>query len=188
MIKLSLEEKKEVMELYDHDDYVFSVIKYFKKKNPKEVERVLTEQLNQFDISLDIWNNRSEEIDDDDKSIILLDTLNTLLDLANFDREKDYWDDNLKAEQFEFGGMLFEPIGNISGNFVNKCQYTTWSYSLKPNNYTHKDFYKVAKKHHASCDIFLCNGKLYIPCDSSLLGICKNPQIKRVEEYKRWYH
>ena len=128
MIKLSLEEKKELSKLYDHDDYVYSVINYFKKKNPKEVERVLTEQLNQFDITLDFWNNRSEEIDNDDKSIILLDTLNTLLDLANFDVEKDYWDDNLKTEQFEFGGMLFEPIGNLSGNWYQKLEYATWSY------------------------------------------------------------
>ena len=93
----------------------------------------------------------------------------------------------MKATSFEYKGYTFKPIGNILGGFKVKSGYMTWAYTLKIEGYTHKDFYRVAKKHHASCDIFECDGKLYIPCDTTLAGIYNNPPIKKVEEYERWY-
>ncbi len=93
----------------------------------------------------------------------------------------------MRAETFEYRGYTFKPIGNILGGFKVKSGYTTWSYSLEIEGYTHADFYKVAKKHHASCDIYEVNGKLYIPCGTKLMGIYNNPPIKRCEEYDRWY-
>ena len=94
----------------------------------------------------------------------------------------------MKATSFEYKGYTFKPIGNILGGFIVKGHHITWAYSLEINGYSHKDFYKVAKKHHASCDVFECDGKLYIPCDKSLAGIYNNPPIKKLEDYERWYH
>lgn len=94
----------------------------------------------------------------------------------------------MKARAFEYKGHYFKPIGNIKGDFYVKSKYITWAYSLVIDGYTHKDFYKVAKKHHASCDIFECDGKLYIPCDTTFAGVYNDPPIKKLEEYSRWYH
>ena len=93
----------------------------------------------------------------------------------------------MKAKAFNYKGFTFEPIGNLVGNFKAKTGCMTWAYTLKIEGYSHEDFYKVAKKNHASCDIFKVKGKLYIPCDTILAGVCDNANIKKLEEYSRWY-
>lgn len=93
----------------------------------------------------------------------------------------------MKATSFVYKGKTFTPIGNILGGWLVKSHHTTFAYTLELEGYTHKDFYKVAKKHHASCDIFECEGQLYIPCNTRLAGIYNNPKIKKLEEYSRWY-
>ena len=94
----------------------------------------------------------------------------------------------MKATSFYYKGYYFKPIGNISGNFCQKSKFTTWAYKLDIKDYNWQDFYKVAKKHHASCDIFEVDGKQYIPCTGAIIGIYNNPKIKGLEEYSRWYH
>ena len=93
----------------------------------------------------------------------------------------------MKAQTFNYKGYTFKPIGNILGGFVVKSQYMSWKEPLIIDGYTHEDFYKVAKKHHASVDVFEINGKLYIPCDTRLAMIVGNPSIKTMDEYDRWY-
>ena len=93
----------------------------------------------------------------------------------------------MKATSFEYKGYTFKPIGNILGGWQVKTHYITWAYSLKIEGYTHEDFYKVAKKHHASVDVYDVDGKLYIPCDNTLAGINGKPTIKKLDEYSRWY-
>ncbi len=95
----------------------------------------------------------------------------------------------MKAQAFKYKGYTFKPIGNILGGFFVKGKYTTISYVLEINGYTHADFYKVARKHHASCDIFLCEetNKCYIPVETRLVGILEDTPIKKCEDYERWY-
>ena len=93
----------------------------------------------------------------------------------------------MKAESFEYKGYTFKPIGNILGGFKVMAHYLTSEYFIEVNNYSHQEFYKIAKKHHASVDVFEVNGKLYIPCSGRFCGVCGNPQIKTIEEYDRWY-
>lgn len=93
----------------------------------------------------------------------------------------------MKATSFEYKGYTFKPIGNILGGWKVKVGYMTWEYTLEIDGYTHADFYKVARKHHASVDIYEVDGKLYIPCDTKLAGIYNNPPIKTIKEYERWY-
>lgn len=93
----------------------------------------------------------------------------------------------MKATSFEYKGYTFKPVGNILGGFFVKSNYTTTAYVLEIEGYTHEDFYKVARKHHASVDVFECNGKLYMPVNNRLVGLYNNPPIKRIEEYERWY-
>ena len=93
----------------------------------------------------------------------------------------------MKAKSFEYKGYIFKPVGNILGGWRVKSDYMSWSYSLKIEGYSHADFYRVAKKNHASCDVFEVDGKLYMPCDTILAGLYNNPPIKRCEEYERWY-
>ena len=95
----------------------------------------------------------------------------------------------MKAKTFEYKGLHFRPIGNILGNWYQKGRYTTITYELKIKDYTHEDFYKVAKKNHASCDIFFCEEtkRLYIPINDRLVGIDSNTPIKKCEDYQRWY-
>ena len=94
----------------------------------------------------------------------------------------------MKARAFEYKGFTFEPVGNLMGNWVAKSSQTTWAYFLEINGYSHENFYKEAKKNHASCDVFKVNGKLYIPCSKCFLGIIENAKIKSCEEYESWYH
>lgn len=94
----------------------------------------------------------------------------------------------MKAQTFTYKGYTFKPIGNILGGWVYKSAQTTWSYKLAIEGYDHKDFYKVAKKHHASCDVYECDGKLYIPCTGAIIGVLPNTEIKTLDEYDRWYH
>lgn len=93
----------------------------------------------------------------------------------------------MRAESFNYRGYTFKPVGNILGGCWG---YISTSYTLEIEGYTHEDFYKEAKKHHASCDIYEVNGKLFIPCTKVFMGISGNYEkgLKRIEEYSRWYH
>lgn len=93
------------------------------------------------------------------------------------------------TESFEYKGHTFRPLGNILGGWLKKTGCTTWAYTLKIEGYTHKDFYKVAKKHKASVDLFEVDGKIYIPTEGVLLGVTDNYKktFKPIEEYGRWY-
>ena len=93
----------------------------------------------------------------------------------------------MKAQAFEYKGYVFKPVGNILGGWKIITNHTTWEYALRIEGYTHEDFYKVAKKNHASVDVYEVDGKLYIPCDNTLAGVYGKPNIKRIEEYSRWY-
>lgn len=93
----------------------------------------------------------------------------------------------MKAKSFEYKGYTFKPIGNILGGFITKSYATTWAYKIEVKDYSHEDFYKVAKENHAACDVYEVEGKLYIPCNSCFLGVYGEPEIKKLEEYSRWY-
>ena len=93
----------------------------------------------------------------------------------------------MKATSFEYKGYTFKPIGNILGGWLKKSNLTTWSYIIEVKDYSHEDFYKIAKKHHASCDVYEVDGKLYIPATKCFMGLCGKYQIKKLEEYERWY-
>lgn len=93
----------------------------------------------------------------------------------------------MKASSFKYRGYTFKPIGNILGGWVAKTHCITLQYTLEIKGYTHENFYKVAKKHHASVDVFEVNGELYIPVDTRLVGVLDNAKIKSISEYKRWY-
>ena len=94
----------------------------------------------------------------------------------------------MKATSFNYKGFTFKPVGNILGGFFVRTQHADFRNKLEIKDYEYYDFYKVAKKHNASCDVFEVEGKLYIPCSCSIVGIYNNPKIKPVEEYERWYH
>ena len=96
----------------------------------------------------------------------------------------------MKATSFNYKSYHFKPVGNIIGGWENKMKYITPAYTLEPADYTHADFYKVARKHHASCDIYEVAGKYYIPCEKALMGLCGDwiKDLKRIEEYSRWYN
>ena len=93
----------------------------------------------------------------------------------------------MKATSFNYKGYTFKPVGNILGGFFKKSNYTTTAYVLEIEGYTWIDFYEVARKHHASVDVFEVDGKLYMPVNNRLVGLYNNPPIKRIEEYGRWY-
>lgn len=94
----------------------------------------------------------------------------------------------MKAEAFEYKGLTLKPIGNILGGFQAKSRAMTTAAVLEPEGYSHKDLYKIAKKHHASVDVFEIDGKLYIPAGTRLVGVLPNTPIKKIEEYERWYN
>ncbi len=92
---------------------------------------------------------------------------------------------------FEFEGKTYYPFGNILGGFAMK---TSWASTLFTIPYSsHKNFYKVAKKHKASCDVFYCyeTDKFYIPCNNQLFNVntevFRTKYFKALSEYNRWY-
>ena len=94
----------------------------------------------------------------------------------------------MKAKEFNYKGFNFKPIGNIIGGWKAKASVITWDGALTIDGYTHKDFYKVARKNHAPCDLFEVDGAIYIPCDTKLARIMGKPKIKYIDEYDRRYH
>lgn len=94
----------------------------------------------------------------------------------------------MKAESFVYKGITFKPVGNILGGFFVKSGYTTLAYTLEIEGYDYKEFYKLARKHHASVDVFEVDGKLYMPNNARFMGLYNNPPIKTMDEYERWYH
>lgn len=99
-----------------------------------------------------------------------------------------YVDVNLKARSFYYKGYWFKPKGNLKGNFAQKSKYGNFKDVLDIKDYNYNDFYKVAKEHHASCDVFEVCGTLYIPATYVIASIVNNPQIKPLDSYSRWYH
>lgn len=94
----------------------------------------------------------------------------------------------MKAKEFYYKGFNFKPVGNIIGGWLIKQNCVSYKDFLEIDGYTHADFYKVAKKNHASCDLFEVNGAIYIPCDTKLARIMGKPKIKYIDEYNRRYH
>ena len=92
----------------------------------------------------------------------------------------------MMSKFFNYKGYRFRPIGNIYNAFM-KSKYITWEYTLDIDGYSHKDFYKKAKKEQCSCDIYEYGGKLYIPCDKTIVGITPNTPIKKCSMYDNWY-
>ncbi len=98
---------------------------------------------------------------------------------------------------FIYNGRKYEAIGNILGGFVKKSQAVYCagykSYNNETANIDYKDFYKVAKKAHASCDVYKINGsnELYMLCGGGEKGtfcrIIDGTKIKKCSDYERWY-
>ena len=92
---------------------------------------------------------------------------------------------------FYYEGHKFEAIGNILGGWSKKtdCLYRT------PNDSPifeteHNEFYKVAKKNKASCDVYKVDDSadLYMPCCGKFWKVhVQETRFKRCEEYDKWY-
>lgn len=98
----------------------------------------------------------------------------------------------MRAKQFTFENRTYKPIGNILGDFTTKTKFFSWEKTIEYSS--HNNFYKVAKKNNASCDIFLCleDNNYYIPLNNCLAIIDKKvfntKHFKSIEEYEKWYH
>ena len=95
----------------------------------------------------------------------------------------------MKERIFYYHKIKFEPIGNILGGWMHKNGCTTWdkAFEIKID---YKDFYKVARKHHASCDVYRINDSLdlYMLTGSNhFLRVYNLNNLKKCEEYERWY-
>lgn len=95
---------------------------------------------------------------------------------------------------FSFEGKMYYPIGNILGGFSTKARWCSTRNTIPYSG--HENFYKIAKKHKASCDIFFCYelGDYFIPCETCLCELYKSPvsvfqtkYFKDIDSYMRWY-
>lgn len=103
----------------------------------------------------------------------------------------------MKSKTFMYKGRKYEPIGNIvGGGFAYICNLIDYdkSYNNEFKNVDYNDFYKVAKKNKASCDLYKINDSndYYIlnGATGDLMTFRKvknNAKIKYCEEYLRWY-
>lgn len=94
----------------------------------------------------------------------------------------------MKATSFNYKGLTFKPVGNIVGGWLARSNHANFRDKLEIDGYEYYDFYKVAKQHHASCDVFEVNGELFIPATYVIAKVVNNPTIKPIEDYERWYH
>jgi len=99
--------------------------------------------------------------------------------------------------RFKYNDIEFEAVGNILGGFTKKtnlCDFNVKSY----NNININDFYKVAKKHHASCDVYRVGNdyeNYYMLCGGGETGTfikvnienCDYKQFKVCDAYKNRY-
>ena len=57
--------------------------------------------------------------------------------------------------RFKFEGHTFEAVGNILGNFKTRTNaITNEETPITREKFSRNEFYKVAKKHHLSCDVY----------------------------------
>ena len=95
-------------------------------------------------------------------------------------------------KEFEFECRKYKPVGNILGGFNVKTSWFSWQKTIPYSSW--KNFMKVAKKHKASCDIYLCleDNNYYIPLNNCLALINKKvletKYFKSINEYQKWYH
>jgi len=104
----------------------------------------------------------------------------------------------MKSKTFMYKGRKYEPIGNILGGFKVRSDSVyisdlRFNFNSEIGNIDVKDFYKTARKNHASCDVYKINDSdnLYMLCGGVDYGsfclIIKGTKIKCCEEYLRWY-
>ena len=96
----------------------------------------------------------------------------------------------MKELTFEYKGHKFEPIGNILGGWMHKSRCTTWDRKYE-TKFDYDDFYKTAKKHHASCDVYKIDNSddLYILTSGNVfLRVYNTDGLKKCEDYDVWYH
>lgn len=107
------------------------------------------------------------------------------LDLAN--DELHLLHHMMEDKKFEYKGHVFKPVGNILGGFVVRSHHLDYRDVIKEDGYTYEDFYKIARKHHASVDVYEVDGKLYMPTSAGFVAVYNKPKIKTINQYERWY-
>ena len=96
----------------------------------------------------------------------------------------NYYD--IKDRRFTYKGLTFEAVGNILGGFVNKSNHTIYEKNPTIQRYDVKDFYKVAKSHHASCDVYRIgySEDYYMLCGSGNVGTFRKVDLKDYSDFK----
>ena len=105
----------------------------------------------------------------------------------------NYYD--IKDRRFTYKGLTFEAVGNILGGFVSKTSHIIYDKNPTIQQYDRKDFYKVAKSHHASCDVYRIDYSedYYMLCCSGDVGTFRKVDLKdyscfkTCNAYSTWY-
>ena len=95
----------------------------------------------------------------------------------------------MKELSFNYKGFKFEPIGNLLGGWSYKTECITWENKFE-TQFDYEDFYKVARKNHASCDVYKINDSedMYILNGAGyFLRVYKTNTLKYCEDYEKWY-
>lgn len=71
---------------------------------------------------------------------------------------------------FYYEGLLFEPIGNLSGHDADfhAISRRIEDIGLTPSNWNYDEFYKVAKENNADVDLFKVGEYTVIPASNYL--------------------
>ncbi len=87
-----------------------------------------------------------------------------------------------------YNGTTLQPIGNIIGGWKLKSDLCCEKVNIP--NYNHKELYKLARKEHASVDVFYIEGVgCCIPCTGGMFKLSAKfaKHLKKCSEYDRNY-
>lgn len=119
------------------------------------------------------------------------DNWDTIQDLI-FEAYSCYY--GIKDRRFKYNGEEFEPIGNILGGWNERskaCVFDDSNPSITKKKINRQEFYKVAKKNHASCDVYRVIGdyeNYYILGNENFIKVnLKDCKFKACDQYSKWY-
>ena len=102
------------------------------------------------------------------------------------------WHYGVRDRRFEYKGFTFEPVGNILGGWSNRVRHTIYDNNYPTmTKFDYKDFYKVAKKNHASCDVYrINNSEDYYMLNGNIfrkVDLKDYSDFKTCDSYSKWY-
>lgn len=98
----------------------------------------------------------------------------------------------IKNRIFKYNDLEVEAVGNILGGWKNRCAKTrTITTDITSKKIDRKEFYKIARKNKASCDVYRIIGdwdNFYMLGNNNFMIVEIDKDFKSCDSYSKWYN